>query len=219
MKQEIINKTTEYVKEKLSGEGTGHDWWHTHRVCQTALLLGEKESADLFIIQMAALLHDLGDPKLYGGDTTVAKKIVPEFLNTLTIDQTDKEHILDIVFNSSFSKTLGNKSTNKSKEFEIVQDADRLDALGAIGIARVFAMGGKLGREIHNPKEQACQEITTERYLSREGTSVNHFYEKILLLKDLMNTETGKRIANKRHKFIEIYLDQFYSEWNGKDIE
>lgn len=212
--QLIINQTTQFVKQKLSGEGSGHDWWHIYRVHNNAkhILQTEKE-ANSFIVQMAALLHDVVDPKVEGALTMSE---LEAYLASLEVSSEDSKHILYIIDNMSFSKNVGDKK-ELSLEGQIVQDADRLDAIGAIGIARVFAYGGKKGREIFNPEVPFIQPKTTEEYRSLiNGPSVNHFYEKLLLLKDLMNTPTAKRIAQQRHEFMQTYLDQLNAECNGE---
>ena len=217
-KSEILNKTEQYVKETLSGEGSGHDWWHIHRVRNLALTLGKEENADLFIVEMAALLHDIGDPKLHGGDTTVAPRLISSKLQELNVDDEEKRHIMYIIAHMSYSKHLQGKDVEKSREFMVVQDADRLDAIGAIGIARCFAYGGNKGRIMYDPEFKPDVNMTAEEYTKgRKGNhTINHFYEKLLLLKDLMNTETAKRMAEERHLFMENYLQQFYEEWDGK---
>jgi len=214
----ILQKTEQYVKETLSGESSGHDWWHIHRVRTIALTLGREENTDLFIVEMAALLHDIGDPKLHGGDTTIAPRLIGSWLDSVSVQEEDKEKIMHIIAHMSFSKHLQGKEVDKSKEFMIVQDADRLDAIGAVGIARCFSYGGHKGRIMYDPHVKAEDNITAEQYTNgRKGNhTINHFYEKLLLLKKLMNTETAKRMAEERHLFMERYLEQFYEEWDGK---
>lgn len=216
-KERIIEKTIEFVKNKLEGEGSGHDFWHIYRVYNLAVGLAKEENGevDLFIVKLGALLHDIADWKFNNGDTSVGGKISEEFLRSLEVEEKVIEQVVYIVENISF-KGAGEQTKIKTLEGSIVQDADRLDAIGAIGIARVFAYGGHAGREIYNPNVKYEKHKNFEEYKKSKGTSVNHFYEKLLLLKDLMNTETGKRYAEKRHKFMENYLEEFYGEWEGR---
>lgn len=202
-KNEIIRITSEYVKEKLSKDTSGHDWWHTYRVWKAAVEIARREKADIFIVELAALLHDIADHKMHNGDYNAGAKKAREWLESLKVDNETIEKVTDIVANVSFSK--GN--IPKSNEGKIVQDADRLDALGAIGIARAFAYGGKIGKEMHNPNIKPNGENTT---------SINHFYDKLLKLKDKMNTVAGKKLAEERYKFLEEYLRRFYDEWEAK---
>lgn len=216
-KDRVIEKTKEFVRQKLEGEGSGHDWWHIHRVYNIAVNLAKDENtnADLFIIQLGALLHDIADWKFNGGDTNVGAEVSREFLKGLDVDDEIIEHVADIVKNVSF-KGSGEKSQMKTLEGMIVQDADRLDAIGAIGIARTFAYGGHDNREMFNPNIKPQNHKTFEEYKNSRGTTINHFYEKLLLLKDLMNTKSGRKYAEKRHKFMEEYLEEFYAEWEGR---
>lgn len=212
-KQQIIQNTVDFVKEKLSGEGTGHGWWHIQRVWNNAKHIAEGEDADLFIVELAALLHDIADWKFH--DEEAGPRITREWLKSQQVDEQTVERVTSIVKNISFK---GAKVENKitSKEGLIVQDADRLDALGAIGIARAFAYGGSKGREIYNPNIKPTLHKTSEDYKKGGTHTINHFYEKLLLLKDMMNTETGKKLAQERHAFLQLYLDTFYEEWEGK---
>jgi uncharacterized protein len=216
-KEKIIEKTIELVKNKLEGEGSGHDFWHVYRVYKISVSLSmeEKEEVDLYIVKLGALLHDIADWKFNDGDTTVGADISRDFLSSLGVDDKTIEQVAYIVENISF-KGAGDTSKMNTIEGKIVQDADRLDALGAIGIARTFAYGGHAGREIYNPNIKYEEHKTFEQYKNSTGTSVNHFYEKLLLLKDRMNTKPGKSYAEKRHKFMEEYLKEFYAEWEGK---
>lgn len=218
LEKEIIEKTKKYVKNMLKSDSSGHDWFHMYRVWQTALHIAQEEEndVDLFVVEMAALLHDVADPKLHSKDALKGQKIIKDYLNNRNIPQKKKDEIFHIVKNSSFSKTLEQKKIQKSKEFMIVQDADRLDALGAIGIARAFRYGGHMKRVMHDPKILPNKKVSSEQYLSREGTTINHFYEKLLLLKDKMNTKTAKKLAQERHQFMEQFLDQFFKEWENK---
>ena len=213
---EIIKRTADYVKSKLDGEGSGHDWWHIYRVWKTAIEIGKKESADLFVVQLAALLHDIADWKFHSGDDSVGPKLAREWLEKLDVDENIISHVCKIIKQVSF-KGAGVKSKIKTKEGMVVQDADRLDAIGAIGIARAFAYGGHKGREIYNPDIKPEKHETFEQYKNNKGTTINHFYEKLLLLKDLMNTPSARKIAEERHDFMEQYLDKFFKECECKD--
>jgi len=215
-KEQIIKKTAEYVRKNLEGECTGHDWWHVYRVVKNAIHISKQEKVDLFVVQLAALLHDIADWKFHKGDDSVAPRLAREWLEKMNVKEDIISHVCNIIKNVSF-KGAGVKSQMKTKEGMVVQDADRLDAMGAIGIARAFAYGGYKRREIYNPNIKPKKHKTFEEYRSNVGTTVNHFYEKLLLLKDLMNTRTAKKIAEKRHEFMKRYLDRFSEEWEGKD--
>jgi uncharacterized protein len=210
-KDVIVEKTKGYVKQELSEESTGHDWFHSIRVYKNALLISENEVADSFTIQMAALLHDIADHKFHSGDYTVGSKIARDYLRKMLLHRNDINHICNIIETISFSKG----KTPQTIEGKIVQDADRLDALGAIGIARAFAYGGFKQREIYNPEIKPNIFDSFDEYKKSNGPTINHFYEKLLLLKDKMNTETGKKIAEERHSFLLTYLEQFIKEWKG----
>ncbi|MGN8226213.1 HD domain-containing protein [Gracilimonas sp. BCB1] len=214
MNSEIINKTEEYVKNKLQGEGTGHDWWHIHRVRNTALRLGEIEKADLFIVELAALLHDIADHKFHDGDEEIGPATAWNWLENLGVDEAVIRKVCIIIRDVSF-KGAGVETTMESIEGKVVQDADRLDALGAIGIARAFAYGGHKVRELYNPEIKPESHTTFEAYKKSTGPTLNHFYEKLFLLKDRMNTMAGKKEAEKRHQFMKGFIDQFLSEWDG----
>lgn len=215
-KRKIIQKTADHIKGKLTGESSGHDWWHVYRVWSTAIHIGKKEKADMFIVELAALLHDIADWKFHGGDASAGSRAAREWLLSLGVDEGSISHVCDIIDGVSY-KGAGVKTQMTTKEGMVVQDADRLDAMGAIGIARAFAYGGSANREMYSPGVKAEAHQTFEQYKSSRGTTVNHFYEKLLLLKDRMNTATGKRIAEKRHRYMEQYLKRFYKEWEGKD--
>ncbi len=210
-----IDRTADYVKASLSGEGCGHDWWHTYRVWKTSQRIGQAERADLFVVELAALLHDIADWKAHGGNSAVGPEMARQWLMSLGVEETLIEQVCQIIADISF-KGAGVEQPVLSLEGKVVQDADRLDAIGAIGIARTFAYGGANGRLIHDPDVSPMEHLTAESYLKSGGTSVNHFYEKLLLLKDRMNTTTGKTIAEKRHRFMEDYLRRFYEEWEGE---
>lgn len=195
---QILKKTKEFVRSEFSGDGTGHDYFHIERVAKIAGRIAKEENADEFLVELAAWLHDLGDHKLHNG-VDKSEEMISEFLNGLNVDQEIISKVIEIVSQVSFSKG----KTASSLEAKIVQDADRLDAIGAIGLARAFAYGGSKHREIHNPEES-------------EDTTVQHFYDKLLKLKDLMNTDAAKKIAGERHQYLEKFLDRFYLEWEGK---
>jgi len=215
-KQErFIQKTADMVKEKFTGEGSGHDWWHIYRVWKTAKTIAEGESANILVVELGALLHDIADYKFHDGDEEIGGKVTKEWLESIGVDSETINQVVHIVDNVSF-KGGANQNKIQSIEGEIVQDADRLDGIGAIGIARCFAYGGHKGHEIYNPEIKPHLNMTKEEYKSHKGTQNNHFYEKLLLLKDLMNTKTGKEIAQKRHEFMELYLEEFFAEWDGK---
>ena len=214
--KEIIEKTMIFVKSKLEGEGSGHDWWHILRVYNNALDIAEKEKdCDIFVIELAALLHDIADWKFHDGNLDKGSEISETFLTELNVPKETTTHISEIIKNISF-KGANVKNTITTKEGMIVQDADRLDAIGAIGIGRAFAYGGFMKREMYNPDIPYEVHNTFEEYKSKNGSTINHFYEKLLLLKDKMNTKTGKEKAQKRHEFMLTFLEEFYSEWEGK---
>lgn len=213
--QEFIAKTTLFVQEKLNGAESGHDWWHIQRVWNNCKLILATEVADPLVCELTALLHDIADSKFNGGDEHLGPQIAGEFLSRIGLDNARIVHVQNIILNMSFKASLG-AVTFHSKEMDIVQDADRLDAIGAIGIARAFNYGGYKNREIFNPDIPADLHMSKEVYKNTTAPTINHFYEKLLLLKDKMNTTTGKEIAASRHQFMELYLQQFYDEWNGK---
>ncbi|WP_395805337.1 HD domain-containing protein [Daejeonella sp.] len=213
--KDIINQTVQFVKESLQGAETGHDWWHIERVWNNAKLLIKSEDVDPFIVELAALLHDIADSKFNNGDEEIGPKKAGEFLNSIGVEDEIIIHIQQIIRNMSFKASLGTLNFT-SKEMEVVQDADRLDAIGAIGIARAFTYGGFKNRELYNPEIPPALNMSKKEYKSSTAPTINHFYEKLLLLKDKMNTQTGLRIAEERHKFMLTYLEQFYNEWNGK---
>ena len=211
---EIIDRTADYVKTALSAEGSGHDWWHVSRVWKMARRIGEAERADLLVVELAALLHDIADWKSCGGDCTVGPEMAKKWLDSLGIDPSVIQHVCQIIADISF-KGAGVEQPVLSLEGQVVQDADRLDAMGAIGVARAFAYGGAKGRLIYDPERKPTEHRTAESYLQSGGTTINHFYEKLLLLKDRMNTATGKAMAEKRQQFMEDFLRRFYEEWEG----
>lgn len=213
--EEVLQNTITFVKNELENAEGGHDWFHIERVYKNALLISEREEVDKAVVALGALLHDIADSKFHNGDETVGPKMGRQFLKTQNISEDKIEHIVKIIENISFKG--GNKSQNfTSKELQVVQDADRLDALGAIGIARTFNYGGFKNRKLYDPEIKPNLEMSPTEYKVSDAPTINHFYEKLLLLKDRMNTETGRRIAEERHQFMETFLDQFYAEWNGK---
>ncbi len=213
-KAEIIQSTTEFVRKTLAGAEGGHDWWHIYRVWKTAGKIAKTEPVDLMIVELGALLHDIADSKFHGGDEAIGPQIAGEFLRSLRVPEETTIHVQQIIANISFK---GGKKVQqfKSTELDVVQDADRLDAMGAIGIARTFNYGGHRNREIYNPDIAPNLNMNKEDYKKSIAPTLNHFYEKLLLLKDLMNTSTGRKMALRRHKFMQHYLDEFYREWEG----
>lgn len=214
--QTIINATVDFVKMTLAEAEGGHDWWHIYRVWKNAKQIADKEgNVDLLVVELGALLHDIADSKFYDGDEEIGPKIARDYLISLKLPIQVVEHIENIVRHISFKSTKeGQKWT--SSELAVVQDADRLDAIGAIGIARTFNYGGHKGKALYDPNIKPNLEMTKEEYKNSATPTLNHFYEKLLLLKDLMNTKTGRKMAEERHQFMEQYLEQFYSEWEGK---
>ncbi|MGI2732843.1 HD domain-containing protein [Bacillus cytotoxicus] len=213
IKQEQIQKTVTFVKNILEKDASGHDWYHIERVHKLATSLAKQEGGDLFVIEMAALLHDVADEKLNESEEAGMKK-VSDWLEKLGVEQEIRKHILHIIANMSYKGGHGGKV--ESLEGKIVQDADRLDALGAIGIARTFAYGGAKGRLMYDPNIPPCESMTKEEYRKNNDPSFNHFYEKLLKLKDLMNTDAAKREAESRHLYMEEFIEQFMKEWNGQ---
>jgi uncharacterized protein len=214
--EEVLRKTEEFVKKELAKESSGHDWWHIYRVWKTAVYIAQYEPVDLFVIQLAAFLHDLDDYKLRSDRKFLEPILAQGWLRNLKVKEEIIDHVCEIIKDLSF-KGSGVETLMQTREGMVVQDADRLDALGAIGIARTFSYGGSKGSLIHDPNEKPKEHASFEEYRKHRGTTINHFYEKLLLLKGLMNTETAKRIAEKRHQFLELFLERFYEEWEGKD--
>ncbi|WP_435255634.1 HD domain-containing protein [Tenacibaculum sp. A30] len=214
-KEQIIQNTIEFVKETLQGAEGGHDFFHIERVYKNALLIAEGENVDVFVVSIGALLHDIADSKFYNGDETVGPQKARAFLESQKVPEDIITHIEEIITNISFK---GGNFEQKftSPELDVIQDADRLDAIGAIGIARCFNYGGFKNRELYNPEIPPNLKMTKEEYKKSTAPTINHFYEKLLLLKDKMNTQAGKAIAAQRHAYMEDFLQQFYNEWNGK---
>lgn len=213
---EIIRKTKDFSRQQLKDEEGGHDWFHTLRVYNNALQIAKGEDADSLVVALGALLHDIAESKFNDGDETLGPKVAREFLFSINIDSEIIEHVVKIIENISFKNTFDARQKFHSKELEIIQDADRLDAIGAIGIARCFNYGGYKNRKLFDPSIKPNMNMTKEEYKSSNAPTINHFYEKLLLLKNKMNTISGKRIAEQRHKFMEQFLDQFYAEWDGE---
>ncbi|WP_090607333.1 HD domain-containing protein [Parapedobacter koreensis] len=210
----LIEQTAEFVRQQLAGAEAGHDWWHIHRVWNNVKLILQHEQADHQICELAALLHDIADSKFHGGDESLGPKVAGEFLSRLHVQEDSIQHVQAIILHMSYKASLGDVAFH-SKELEIVQDADRLDAIGAIGIARAFHYGGFKNRELYNPEIVPNLRQDKETYKNSTAPTLNHFYEKLLLLKDKMNTNAAKQIAEERHAFMERYLEQFYREWEG----
>lgn len=213
--QHIIEQTINFVKKTLANAEAGHDWFHIERVYKTAQHINETEKADDLIVALAALLHDIADSKFNGGDEEIGPQKAGDFLESIGVEANIINEVRLIIKNLSYKASLG-KIDYFSKELIVVQDADRLDAIGAIGIARAFTYGGFKNRVLYDPEIKVNLQMTKEEYKNTTAPTINHFYEKLLLLKDLMKTETGKKMAQQRHDFMLAYLDQFYQEWKGK---
>ncbi len=212
--QIVIEKTVEFIKLELYGAEGGHDWWHVYRVWKNSIAIGKTEDCNQLIVELSALLHDIADPKFYNGDENIGPQKAEEFLVSIGLSNEIIDRIIYIIRHVSFKNTFDN-NTEKNNELNIVQDADRLDAIGAIGIARTFNYGGFKGNELYNPDIPPKNYKSKREYKSGNSPTLNHFYEKLLKLKGMMNTEAGIKIANNRHQFMEVFLKQFYSEWNG----
>ncbi len=209
----ILSATENYIRQTFETEGSGHDWWHIYRVWKLTVQIQKNEGGDLFIIEMAALLHDLDDWKLKSGNHLENK--TQQWLEKLEVTKVEKAKIVEVIQQVSF-KGAGVKTPALSAEAKIVQDADRLDAIGAIGIARTFAYGGNKNRLIYNPEIKPEMHENFEAYKNSTAPTINHFYEKLLLLKERLNTDSAKEIAKGRHKFMEDFLQRFFEEWKGK---
>ena len=215
-KEKIITATIAFVKKELKNAEGGHDWFHIARVFKNSILISKDEKVDVFVVSLAALLHDIADPKFYNGDETVGPKVATKFLKEQEVHEQIINHVVHIIKHISFKNSF-DKASEKftSIELKVVQDADRLDAIGAIGIARCFNYGGFKNRGLYDPEVIPNLNMTKEEYKKSDAPTINHFYEKLLLLKDQMNTASGKKIATQRHAFMETYLQQFYDEWDG----
>ena len=212
----IIDVTKSFVQSILRNAEGGHYWFHTLRVYRNALHISEHEEVNELVVALAALLHDIADSKFHNGDERIGPRLAREFLLKHNVDSEVIEHVSKIIENMSFKNSIDGSSSFSSIELKVVQDADRLDAIGAIGIARCFNYGGFKNRSIYNPEIEPNLTMTKAEYKAAKGPTINHFYEKLLLLKDMMNTKTGRRIAHERHEFMLQFLKQFYAEWNGK---
>ena len=215
-KPQIINNTIAFVKDTLKDAEGGHDWFHIERVYKNSLLIAKDRSEEEFLVVLGALVHDMADAKFHNGVETPGPKIAREFLENQQVDETTIVHIENIITYISFKASLSSDENFSSPELDVIQDADRLDAIGAIGIARCFNYGGFKNRALYNPDIPPNLQMTKEEYKSSDSPTINHFYEKLLLLKDKMNTATAKKIAEERHLFMETFLEQFYAEWNGE---
>jgi uncharacterized protein len=210
----LIEKTVAFVQHTLQGAEGGHDWWHIYRVWKLAKKIAETEPADALVVELGALLHDIADAKFHGGDESIGPKTARNFLSSLQVEESTIVHVENIIAHISFKG--GNQvQAFKSRELDIIQDADRLDAIGAIGIARTFNYGGFKNRELYNPNIPPNLNMSKEEYKKSTAPTINHFYEKLLLLKNRMNTPTGRAMAEQRHAFMEQFLHQFYQEWDG----
>jgi uncharacterized protein len=207
----LIKATVQFVRDTLKNAEGGHDWWHINRVWTIAKLIAQTEQAHLLTVELAALLHDIADSKFHNGDEEIGPFTAGQYLGSMNVDAAVVEHVQQIIRHMSFKSSF-DKPAFHSPELAIVQDADRLDAIGAIGIARAFTYGGFKGRELYNPEIQPNLNMSKEEYKNTSAPTINHFYEKLLLLKDKMNTQTGKELAQQRHDFMTTYLQQFYKE-------
>ncbi|REE08363.1 uncharacterized protein DFQ09_10742 [Winogradskyella pacifica] len=213
---QLIEATIDFVKTELKNAEGGHDWFHIERVYKNSLLIAKQENVDITVVSLAALLHDIADPKFHNGDEALGSRIASTFLLKHNVDSEIIEHVTQIIDNMSFKNSFDLNTSFTSKEMEVVQDADRIDAIGAIGIARCFNYGGFKDRALYNPDIKPNLNMTKADYKNSEAPTINHFYEKLLLLKDQLNTKTGQRIALERHKYMEGFLKQFFAEWEGE---
>jgi len=214
-REDVVARTAEHVRELLAGDSSGHDWWHIQRVRAAALAIGRREGADLFVVELAALLHDIADWKFHDGDETAGPRIASEWLSGLKVDRVTIEHVAEIIAHLSF-KGAGVATPMETIEGKVVQDADRLDAIGAVGIARTFAYGGHARQPMHDPELAPAVHASFADYKSKRTSTINHFHEKLLLLKDRMNTDAGRELAAGRHAFMQQFLERFDDEWNGR---
>lgn len=211
---DLIDRTTYFVKQTLQNAEGGHDWWHIYRVLRTSEQISRSENVDLKVVQLGALLHDIADSKFHGGDENVGPRMARTFLESEGADEPTISHVENIIRNISYRSGLDSE-TWRSPELDVVQDADRLDAVGAIGIARAFSYGGFKNRPFYDPDVAPEVNQSKREYKNNNAPTINHFYEKLLLLKDLMNTETGRKMAEHRHRYMEVFLAEFYAEWEG----
>lgn len=211
----IVEKTVLYVKDVLRNAEGGHDWWHIYRVWKLAKRIAQsEEGVNLLVLELGALLHDIADSKFHEGDESLGPIKASNFLSELHVEPSVITHVVQIIQHVSFKNSF-EPQTFRSIELDIIQDADRLDALGAIGIARTFNYGGFKNRAIYDPNIEPNLHFTKEAYKNSTAPTINHFYEKLLKLKDQMNTKTGQKMAKRRHLFMEEFLETFYLEWNG----
>ncbi|QXP60759.1 HD domain-containing protein [Olleya sp. HaHaR_3_96] len=213
---DLIEATKVFVKETLKGAEGGHDWFHIERVFNNSLLIAKGENVDHLVVSLGALLHDIADSKFHNGDSTIGPKIAGAFLLKHDVDSATINHVIKIIENISYSSNIGSNNLFKSNELDVVQDADRLDAIGAIGIARTFNYGGFKNRVLYDPTITPNLNLTKAEYKASNAPTINHFYEKLLLLKELMNTKTGTKIGTQRHQYMVDFLKQFHAEWEGK---
>jgi uncharacterized protein len=216
--QEIVDRTATFVRDELYADTSGHDWWHVERVRRMAVRLGREEGADMHIVELAALLHDISDYKLNGGDEDAGPRVAYNWLTSQGEEQDTAAAVAGIVHSVSF-KGAGVASTASTLEAMVVQDADRLDAIGAIGVARAFTYGGFAGEQMHDPASTPELHRSKEEYLRRTSTTINHFFEKLLVLSDRMNTKSARRVAAERHRFMEAFLAEFFAEWDARDLK
>jgi len=214
-KKKVVQNTIHFVKKTLDGSEGGHDWFHINRVYKNALLIAKNEKVDIFVVQLGALLHDIADAKFYDGDESIGPKKARDFLKSQQVEETVISHIENIILYISYKSSFDLNSCFSSPELNVIQDADRLDAIGAIGIARCFNYGGFKNRALYDPEIKPNLKMTKEEYKKSKAPTINHFYEKLLLLKDKMNTKTGLIIAQRRHSFMNEFLQQFFDEWDG----
>lgn len=213
---DIVSRTAQHARQTLAADSTGHDWWHIQRVRTCALRIGQREGADLYVVELAALLHDIADWKFHGGDDSLGPSRAARWLASLNVEASTVDHVSEIIAGVSF-KGLHVPTPMRTLEGKVVQDADRLDAIGAIGIARAFAYGGHAGRALYDPAVEPQQHASFEAYKKSTGPTINHFYEKLLFLKDRMNTATARQLAEERHRFMVDFLKRFDAEWNARD--
>ncbi|WP_370390413.1 HD domain-containing protein [uncultured Winogradskyella sp.] len=214
--EDLIETTITFVKARLKGAEGGHDWFHTERVYKNSLAIAKHENVNILVVSLAALLHDIADSKFHDGNEAIGPDLARAFLTKNGLEPKLTNEVVEIIKSLSFKNTFEKKVSYMSEELKVVQDADRLDAMGAIGIARCFNYGGFKNRVLYDPTIPPNLNMTKEEYKNAQGPTINHFYEKLLLLKDQMTTETGKKLAVKRHEFMERYLEQFFNEWQGK---
>ena len=217
-REEVLARTEAFVRGRLEGDGSGHDWWHVHRVRRVALRLAREEGADPYVVELAALLHDVADHKFHGGDETAGPRAAREWLGSLGVDPAVTEHVAEIIAALSF-KGAGVPTPMATPEGAVVQDADRLDAVGAIGIARAFAFGGSRGRAMYEPDAPPEMHDSFDAYKTSRGHTLNHFHEKLFLLRDRMNTRSARGLAEERHRYMEGFVARFLAEWDGADGE